>query len=79
MDHIQYCNEEHMNEDFLHYGEEEKDEVMIQEDFEEQAESSSNVPNTDKIENRELMCITLTLKRFQHTFVDDHQSLEKEI
>lgn len=29
MDHIQSCNEEHMNEDFLHHGEEEKDEVMI--------------------------------------------------
>lgn len=40
---------------------------MIQEDNEVQSESSSDAPHTNKVDTRELMCITLTLKRFQYT------------
>lgn len=59
-----------MNEkDPLHHDEKE---VMIQVDFEKQTESSSDDPNTDKVETCELMCITFTLKRFQQTCVDGH-------
>lgn len=51
---LQSLNEEHMNkEDTLHL--EEEKEVMIQEDFEEQVESSSDVSDTDKVRTRKLM------------------------
>lgn len=84
MDRLQSGNENDMNEeeytlnleedeDTLHLEkEDEEEDVMIQEDYEVQSESLSDVPDTNKVDTRELMCITLTLKKFQHTYVDGH-------
>lgn len=77
-----YADEEYIlnlgeDEDTVHCEDEEED-VMIQEDNGVPLDSSSDVPHTSKIDTREIMCITLTLKKFQHTYLDGHQSIERE-
>lgn len=57
---------------------EDDEDVMIQEDYEVQSDISSDVPDTNKIVSSELIWNYSTLRRFQHTNLDGHRSLERE-
>lgn len=56
----------------------EDEDVMIQEHYEVQSDSSLDVPDTNKIVSRELMWNYSSLRRFQHTNLDGDRSLERE-
>lgn len=70
--------EEDEEEEYTLNLEDEEEDVMIQEDYEVQSDSSSDVPDTNKIVSSELIWNYSTLRRFQHTNLDGHRSLERE-
>lgn len=57
-----HLEEDEEAEDTLHLEEEDEEDMMIQDDYEEQSQSLSDVLDTKTVDTRELMCITLTLK-----------------
>ena len=47
-------------------------------DLEREEEAEGPDDDFNRTETVELMCINLSLKRFQHTYADGHQSIERE-